>query len=135
MSATVFSEDVVEEYGNSFNKVSGQAKASSADDGKAWFYDASLGLFLHWGIHSLMEQQPSWCMLKMYMDRGDTFFHPEKYYSMAPKFDPQAYDPDKWLAEAKKAGFTYAVMTTKHHDGYALWPSKYGERTGVQCVD
>jgi alpha-L-fucosidase len=46
---------------------------------------------------------------------------------MANKFDPQIYDPDKWMVAAKMAGFTYAVMTSKHHDGYALWPSNYGE--------
>jgi hypothetical protein len=37
------------------------------------------------------------------------------------------YDPDKWLKPAKEAGFTYAVLTTRHHEGFALWPSKYGD--------
>ena len=125
LPAAVFSANVVEEYGNSFNKDADQTQ-SKADSHKAWFYDASLGLFLHWGIHSLMEQQPSWCMLKL-KGHGEPQFPPVKYYAMANKFDPQHYDPDIWLAAAKKAGFTYAVMTSKHHDGYAMWPSKYGE--------
>jgi alpha-L-fucosidase len=58
--------------------------------------------------------------------------HPEscqidqKDINLANQFNPQNCDPDKWLKAAKEAGFTYAVLTTKHHDGYALWPFKYG---------
>jgi alpha-L-fucosidase len=51
----------------------------------------------------------------------------EKYYALAERFDPRAYDPDRWLAAARSAGFTYAVLTAKHHDGYCLWPSAYGD--------
>jgi alpha-L-fucosidase len=90
-----------------------------------WFPDASLGLFMHWGIHSVVGAQPSWDMIANYK-YGGKVSPPDKYYALADQFNPQKYDPDKWLKAAKKAGFTYAVLTTKHHDGYALWPSKYG---------
>ncbi len=90
-----------------------------------WFPDASLGLFMHWGIHSVVGAQPSWDMIAHYK-YGGKFSPPDKYYALAPKFNPKNYDPDKWLKAAKDAGFNYAVLTTKHHDGYALWPSKYG---------
>jgi alpha-L-fucosidase len=93
-----------------------------------WFPKAGLGLFMHWGIHSVAGIQPSWAMIKNYPAGGDSNFHPpEKYYALASKFDPQNYDPGKWMAAARAAGFTYAVLTTKHHDGYALWPTKYGD--------
>ncbi len=90
-----------------------------------WFPDASLGLFMHWGIHSVVGAQPSWDMIANYK-YGGKVSPPDKYYALAEQFNPQNYDPDKWIKAAKDAGFTYAVLTTKHHDGYALWPSKYG---------
>jgi len=90
-----------------------------------WFPDASLGLFMHWGIHSVAGAQPSWDMIAHY-PYGGRVSPPDKYYALADQFNPQKYDPDKWMKAAKDAGFTYAVLTTRHHDGYALWPSKYG---------
>jgi len=90
-----------------------------------WYPDASLGLFMHWGIHSVVGAQPSWDMIAHYK-YGGKVSPPDKYYALANRFNPQNYDPDKWLKAAKEAGFKYAVLTTKHHDGYALWPSKYG---------
>ncbi len=51
----------------------------------------------------------------------------EQYFSLADEFNPERYEPDIWLKAAAEAGFKYAVMTTKHHEGYALWPSKYGQ--------
>ncbi|NBC82117.1 MAG: hypothetical protein GVY19_01930 [Bacteroidetes bacterium] len=92
-----------------------------------WFPRAGLGLFIHWSIHSLAGIQPSWAMIKdyPYVDNRD-YDTPEKYYKLAPQFNPKNYDPDKWMKAAAGAGFTYVVLTTKHHDGYCLWPSEYG---------
>lgn len=90
-----------------------------------WFPGASLGLFMHWGIHSVVGAQPSWDMIAHYR-YGGKVSPPDKYYALAHRFNPQNYDPGLWLKAARDAGFTYAVMTTKHHDGYALWPSEYG---------
>ncbi len=90
-----------------------------------WFPQASLGLFIHWGIHSVVGAQPSWDMISHYK-YGGKVSPPDKYYALAEQFNPLKYAPNKWLKAAKEAGFTYAVLTTKHHDGYALWPSKYG---------
>jgi len=125
----------VDEYGNSFNKdlakriaVEDTAKFERFNEpSKAWWHESSLGLMMHWGIYSLMEQNPSWSMTKHGRTGELPKFPPEKYYSYAKVFDPQFYEPEKWLKVAKEAGFNYAVMTTKHHDGYAIWPSKYGE--------
>lgn len=91
-----------------------------------WFPDAGFGLFMHWGIHSIAGIQPSWAMIKDYPHAGTSDYPPSRYYALADKFNPTEYDPEKWLASAKKAGFRYAVLTTKHHDGYTLWPSQYG---------
>ncbi len=93
--------------------------------GAQWYPQAGLGLFMHWGIHSMIGVQPSWNMIKDY-EWGGEYHSREEYYGQAFRFDPQEYHPEKYLQAAADAGFTYAVLTTRHHDGYALWPSKYG---------
>lgn len=94
-----------------------------------WFPEAGLGLFIHWGISSVHGGiDLSWGMMKgKPWDPLDRSISPEEYYRLAERFNPTLYDPDKWLRAAKEAGFRYAVLTTKHHDGYTLWPSAYGE--------
>jgi alpha-L-fucosidase len=52
---------------------------------------------------------------------------PNQYWEQVKKFNPQNYDPEKWCQAAKDAGFVYAVLTTKHHEGFALWPSAFGD--------
>ncbi len=103
--------------------------------GAQWFPEAGFGLFIHWGIHSTAGIEPSWSMMKNcpwqtdYIDHlGWTKYNNrEAYYSLAREFDPSDYDPDRWIAAAADAGMKYAVITTKHHDGYTLWPSGYGD--------
>ncbi len=92
--------------------------------GAQWYPSASLGLFLHWGIHSMIGAQPSWNMIKGYKWGGD-YHSRQEYYDQANYFDPGNYF-EKYLSAAREAGFKYAVLTTRHHDGYALWPSRYG---------
>lgn len=107
----------------------------TTDPEAQWFPDAGFGLFMHWGIHSVAGIQPSWAMMEGYpygTERSE--FWGKGYYSLAKQFDPQKYDPDKWIAAAKSAGMTYAVLTVKHHDGYALWPSEYGKMSTKQYM-
>jgi alpha-L-fucosidase len=105
-----------------------------------WFPQASFGLFLHWGIHSVDGIDPSWSMMKGCPWHGSSDPYKKynqdqsQYYGLAEKFHPTQYDPDKWMASAKKAGFTYAVLTTKHHDGYALWPTNFGDFSTKQYM-
>jgi alpha-L-fucosidase len=53
--------------------------------------------------------------------------HAQRVLDPGQGLHPKKYDPDKWLKAAKKAGFVYAVLTTRHHEGFALWPSHYGD--------
>lgn len=92
-----------------------------------WFPDAGLGLFIHWGIASVgASGDISWGMLanKPWKDKTVT---PNTYYSWIKQWNPDKVDYDTQLARAKAAGFTYAVMVTKHHDGFTLWPSAHGD--------
>jgi alpha-L-fucosidase len=109
-----------------------------------WYPTAGLGLFIHWGISTVEAKSGiSWQMVagrelskarltpeeiqKIIATNGwKSVTTPRHYWSLAPQFKPDKYDPDKWLRAAKAAGFKYAVLTTRHHDGFALWPSAYG---------
>jgi alpha-L-fucosidase len=97
-----------------------------------WFGQAGLGLFLHWGISSVHGGiDLSWGMIadKPWDKTGHV--SPQDYYALAERFRPDSFQPEKWLQAAREAGFRYAVLTTKHHDGYTLWPSAYTD-LGVQ---
>jgi alpha-L-fucosidase len=113
-----------------------------------WYPDAGLGLFLHWGISSVRGMNISWPMIPgralaqkkltpeerervvrendYNLDGKPLGITPNEYWTMAANFNPQKYDPDKWLKAAKAAGFTYVVLTTRHHEGFALWPTAFG---------
>ena len=89
----------------------------------AWLLDAKFGMFIHWGIYSALAQG-EWVMNNKGItpEEYKTYAYPaagEKYFA-ADKFDPVA-----WAKLAKTAGMKYMNLTTMHHDGYALFDSKY----------
>ncbi len=92
----------------------------------SWFYKAALGLFVHWGPSSVAEIEVSWSMYKN-SNAPNLYWPPEKYNALADQFDPKNYDPDRWLEAAARAGFNYTAFVTRHHDGYTMWPSNYGD--------
>lgn len=123
-----------------------------------WYPDAGLGLFIHWGISSVKAMNISWPMIpgralakqrvtdpterERIVRESDWNLNgrkpeitPSQYWSMADDFNPQKYDPEKWLKAARKAGFTYAVLTTRHHEGFALWPSAHGDFNTKRHMD
>jgi len=95
------------------------------DAAQSWFSQAGFGLFVHWGICTVREVELGW---GFYGDVGGNkgAWPVDNYMAQADVFNPESYDPNLWMAAAAKAGFRYAVLTTRHHDGYALWPSEYG---------
>ena len=102
-----------------------------------WFGNASVGLFLHWGISTVHGGiDLSWPMIKN-MGTGEKL-KPADYWKLADNFKAENYDPNLWLKAAKEAGFEYAVLTAKHHDGFTLWPtenSEIGVRTSLPGRD
>jgi len=98
---------------------SGKITKSPADLCKQkaqWFQDAKFGMFIHWGIYSI-PAKGEWVM---HSDRITI----EEYEKFAPKFNPVLYDPVEWVRIAKDAGCRYITITSKHHDGFAMWDSK-----------
>ncbi|MEV0998695.1 alpha-L-fucosidase [Nonomuraea sp. NPDC050202] len=81
----------------------------------SWFTEARFGLFIHWGIYAAAARH-EWV-------RSYERLTEEQYRRYFDHFDPDLYDPAAWADEAVNAGMKYAVVTSKHHDGFCLWDS------------
>ena len=87
------------------------------------FQQDRFGMFIHWGLYAIPARS-EWV-------RNQEKISTEDYQQYLEEFDPIHYNPKEWAALAKKAGMKYAVMTTKHHDGFCLFDSKY---TDYKCT-
>ncbi|MDR0657555.1 MAG: alpha-L-fucosidase [Mediterranea sp.] len=93
------------------------------DEKVQWMMDGKLGMFIHWGLYSGVARG------EWYMENNG--ISPEEYRKLAyPEsgeqyFDARDFDPQKWVELAQKMGAKYVNMTAQHHDGYALFESKY----------
>jgi alpha-L-fucosidase len=85
-----------------------------------WFKDAKLGIFIHWGIYSVNGIDESWSFHNNYLSYDD-------YMKQLKGFTAAKYDPNQWADLIKESGAKYAVLTTKHHDGVALWDTKLSD--------
>ncbi len=90
----------------------------SAENLKAreWFQDAKFGLFIHWGVYSVLGDG-EWVQNNQSIDK-------QTYQKIPAFFNPVNYDPKEWVAMAKAAGMKYITITSKHHDGFAMFDSK-----------
>lgn len=84
-----------------------------------WFGNAKLGIFIHWGLYAVNEIDESWSFYNEYVSHED-------YLKQTEGFTASNYNPKEWVSLIKKSGARYAVITAKHHDGFALWDTKYG---------
>ena len=97
-----------------------------------WFQQAAFGLFLHWGIVSGTEDGQA-LDIWVYSDEDDHGWRPpgqisaEKMAERADIFNPDDYNPDRWMKAASAAGFRYAVLTARHVMAYYLGDSEYGD--------
>ncbi|KQY52440.1 alpha-L-fucosidase [Lysobacter sp. Root494] len=96
-----------------------QAATTSADQRMQWFDDAKLGIFIHWGIYAAHGTSESWSFFN-----GETTW--PQYMSQKKDFTARNYDAQGWADLIKRSGARYAVLTSRHHDGVALWNSKKG---------
>ena len=96
------------------------------DERMAWWREARFGMFIHWGLYAdpagewKGEQIPGiseWIMLRAKIPVNE-------YESLAKNFNPEKYDAEAWVKLAKMAGMKYIVITSKHHDGFAMFHSK-----------
>jgi len=107
-----------------------RAQAPAADAAKAarlaWFRDARFGLFIHWGLYAIPAGEwkgqtipgiGEWIMNRAKIPVAE-------YERLAAQFNPVKFDADAWVQLARDAGMKYIVITSKHHDGFALFHSK-----------
>ncbi|GCF09810.1 alpha-L-fucosidase [Dictyobacter arantiisoli] len=87
----------------------------------AWFVQDRFGLFIHWGLYSAIARYGRGGLAEW--SKSTDKISEEKYQDYFDAFDPDLYDPRAWARTAKQAGMRYAVITTKHHDGFCLWDS------------
>ena len=80
-------------------------------------HENKFGMFIHWGIYAATGLQEQ-AIARYDMDR-------DEYEDLAKSFNPYLYDPEEWVLLAKEAGMKYICFTTKHHDGFCMWDTKY----------
>lgn len=99
-----------------------------------WFKDAKFGMFIHWGLYSILEgTYDGHTLPDTSFKQGNSWYAewikprlevPDDYYNgLVNEFNPVEYDPESWVREASNAGMKYLVITAKHHEGFALWDS------------
>lgn len=90
-----------------------------------WFDQAKLGIFIHWGIYAVDGVSESWSFFNNYLPY-------DQYMNQMKGFTASKYNPKEWVDLIKQSGARYTVITTKHHDGVALWDTKVGELSAVK---
>ncbi|MFC1543666.1 alpha-L-fucosidase [Gemmatimonadota bacterium] len=102
---------------------SGTGPQTEKDRRMAWWREARFGLFIHWGLYAIPAGQwgeetnhAEWIMTTAEIPV-------EEYERFVGRFNPVQFDADAWVSTAKRAGMKYIVITTKHHDGFALFDS------------
>ncbi len=85
-----------------------------------WFSDAKLGIFIHWGIYAVDGTSESWAFFNNQVP------YP-KYMQQIKGFKAEKYNPKEWADLIKESGARYTVITSKHHDGVALWNTKMND--------
>lgn len=100
-----------------------------------WFQDQKLALMIHWGIYCQLGMVASWALSDKdadwsrhqvnWTDDGEKF--KEQYYALNKSFNPIRFQPEEWAQTAKDCGFKYLILTTKYHDGFCLWDTRYSD--------
>ena len=111
----------------------------SAGERMGWWREARFGMFIHWGLYSLLGGEwegfdygkemggasAEWVMLQAAIPK-------QEYAKLAARFNPVKFDADRWAGIAKQAGMKYLVITSKHHDGFSLFDSR---QTAYDIID
>jgi alpha-L-fucosidase len=106
----------------------GATDGDATGGGGSWFHGAGLGLFVHWDHASQQGLEVSWPLTGGVFALAKCASVPvAQYHASAATFDPTEFDATELAEAARRAGMTYAVLTARHHAGYALWPTALSE--------
>ncbi len=107
----------------------------------AWFKDAKLGIFIHWGVYAVPAYDNEWYPRHMYRKESHVFtYHRETwgpqsefgYKDFIPMFQAENWDPAAWVRLFKEAGARYIVPVAEHHDGFAMYASDFTRWNAAQ---
>jgi len=113
-----------------FNTTWSQSESKADRDKRMeWWRDAAFGMFIHWGVYSVPAGQYKGQEVKGLGEwiMEDAKIPISEYEQFAKQFNPQKFDAKEWARIAKDAGVKYIVITSKHHDGFAMWDSKVSD--------
>ena len=138
MSAEVeIKEEVVQQGVHNYSAVDTYVKPTDPAvlEKLEWFRDQKLALMIHWGIYCQLGIVASWALSDKDADwsrhqvnwTDDREKFKEQYYALNKSFNPIRFQPEEWAQTAKDCGFKYLILTTKHHDGFCLWDTKYSD--------
>mgnify|MGYP000346366129 FL=1 len=107
--------------------------------------DIKFGLLMHWGAYSqwsiveswsICPEDYGWCERKKGSNPGNYNEYVKEYEALKKTFNPVKFNPEDWAKAAKKAGMRYMIFTTKHHDGFSMFDSKYTDYkvTDEECA-
>jgi alpha-L-fucosidase len=107
--------------------------------------DIKFGLLMHWGAYSqwsiveswsICPEDYGWCERKKGKNPKNYNEYVKEYEGLKKTFNPVKFDPEKWAKAAKNAGMRYMIFTTKHHDGFSMFDSKYTDYkvTDPECA-
>ncbi len=106
------------------------------DQKMAWFREAKYGLFIHWGLYALpageWKGKPIPGIGEWIMNRAQ--IPAKEYEQLATKFNPVKFNAEAWVQLAKDAGMKYMVITSKHHDGFAMYHSQVNKYNIVDAT-
>jgi alpha-L-fucosidase len=101
-------------------------------ENREWFQDAKFGLFVHWGVYSIMGGGGDQGIAEWIMNQKRI---PIAQYEKLPGFfNPAQFDPAAWVSMVKRAGMKYITITSKHHDGFAMFDSKVSDYNIVDAT-
>ena len=101
-------------------------------ENREWFQDAKFGLFVHWGVYSLMAGGGEMGIAEWIMNDQEI---PVSQYELLPQnFYPVNFDPAEWVTLVKEAGMNYITITSKHHDGFAMYDSRVSDYNIVDAT-
>jgi alpha-L-fucosidase len=93
--------------------------------------DQKFGMIIHWGVYAVPGMIESWALSGEPWVKRDTTIRYEDfkswYWGLSKEFNPVQFDPDQWATAARSAGMRYVVFTTKHHDGFSMFDTKFSD--------
>ena len=121
--ATTGQETALQEQYQNYRNVDADYRHAGPEALERW-QDWKWGLRIHWGLYCMYNTRESWIIKERFADKDFL----KEYYTSYQRFNPVGFDADEWMAILQRAGMKYFSFTTKHHEGFCMWPTKTTQR-------